>query len=78
MSTMSAGRALLRAVRRRHSDSDSEAPPVFWGRIGEYEAVSRRGMLFLLSPEPTHPSRRATAPRAAPPLRVTPGRRMVS
>ena len=51
---------------------------MFWGRIGEYEAVSRRGILFLLSPESTHPSRRATAPRAAPPLRVTPGRRMVS
>lgn len=60
MSPMRAGRALLRAVRRRHSDYDADAPPVFWGRIGDYEAVSRRGMLFLLSPEPAHPSQRAS------------------
>ena len=31
---------------------------MFWGRIGAYEAVTRHGMLFLLSPEPSHPSRR--------------------
>ncbi len=33
---------------------------MFWGRIGDYEAVTRRGILLLLSPEPTHPSRRVT------------------
>jgi hypothetical protein len=49
-------------VRRRRHDGapagDGEVPPVFWGRIGAYEAVTRRGMLLLLSPEPAHPSRR--------------------
>ena len=34
----------------------AQAPPVFWGRIGAYEAVSRRGILLLLDPEPSHPS----------------------
>lgn len=62
MSTMRAGRALLRAVRRRHPEGGAGAAPVFWGRIGEYEAVSREGMLFLLSPEPAHPSQRARNP----------------
>ena len=58
---MSAGRALLRAIRRRRSDGGKDDhPPVFWGRIGEYEAVTRSGTLFLLSPEPAHPSRRVT------------------
>ena len=33
---------------------------MFWGRIGAYEGVTRHGMLLLLSPEPTHPSRRVT------------------
>ncbi|MDP1805055.1 MAG: hypothetical protein Q8K72_07810 [Acidimicrobiales bacterium] len=56
---MSAGRALLRAVRRRRSTESAGAPTVFWGHIGKYEAVSRRGMLLLLSPEPAHPSQRA-------------------
>ena len=28
---------------------------MFWGRIGDYEAVCRQGILFLLSPEPAHP-----------------------
>ena len=59
MSVMRAGRALLRATRRRRSDPDAGAPPVFWGRIGEYEAVCRHGVLFLLSPEAAHPSLRA-------------------
>jgi hypothetical protein len=36
---------------------------MFWGRIGEYEAVCRQGTLFLLSPEPAHPSLRAAQPR---------------
>lgn len=63
MSVMRAGRALLRAGRRRGWDSDAGAPTVFWGRIGEYEAVCRRGVLFLLSPEPAHPSLRAAGPR---------------
>jgi len=62
MSTMRAGRALLRAVRRRRSVSEADVPPVFWGCIGEYEAVTRKGILFLLSPEPAHPSRRVTTP----------------
>ena len=66
MVSMRAGRALLRAVRRRHPDSDVDVPPVFWGRIGEYEAVSRRGILFLLSPNPGHPSQRATESPATP------------
>ena len=72
MVSMSAGRALLRAVRRRHPESDVDVPPVFWGRIGEYEAVSRRGILFLLAPDPGHPSRRVIESRA------TPEKRMVS
>ncbi len=33
-------------------------PPRFWGRIGAYEAVTREGVLFLLGPEPVHPSLR--------------------
>jgi hypothetical protein len=57
---MRAGRVLLRGVRRRRPDCDVDVPPVFWGRVGEYEAVSRRGILFLLSPDAGHPSRRAT------------------
>ena len=35
-----------------------EAAPQFWGRIGAYEGVTRYGILFLLAPEPVHPSRR--------------------
>jgi hypothetical protein len=35
-------------------------PPVFWGRIGAFEAVTREGVLLLLAPEPSHPSRRVT------------------
>lgn len=64
MCTVSARRALFRALRRRRSPDDSdrgsESAPVFWGRIGAYEAVSRQGVLFLLSPDATHPSRRVT------------------
>jgi hypothetical protein len=60
MSPVSAPRALVNAVRRRRSDAANDAPPVFWGRIGDYEAVTRSGILFLLAPEPTHPSRRVT------------------
>ena len=55
MSTVSARRGRHLLIRRSRQQ---EAPPVFWGRIGAYEAVTRRGVLFLLSPEPTHPSRR--------------------
>ena len=59
MGAMRARRALLESLRRRHSDREPEEPPTFWGRIGAYDAVTRHGVLFLLSPEPTHPSRRA-------------------
>lgn len=59
MSAMSARRALLRAVRRRRPEGDG-VPPTPWGRIGDYEAVTRQGMLLMLSPEQSHPSRRAT------------------
>jgi hypothetical protein len=38
---------------------------VFWGRIGTYEAVSRCGILFLLDPEPVHPSLRAGSGRSS-------------
>ena len=53
---------MLRAIRRQLSHdaqgADTKAPPVFWGRIGDYDAVTRQGVLFLLSQEPAHPSRR--------------------
>ena len=59
MSGVSARRALIRTVRRRHPDEASnEPPPVFWGRIGAYEGVTRQGILFLLAPDPVHPARR--------------------
>jgi hypothetical protein len=61
MSAMSARRALLRALRRRPRGAGAGAPPVPWGRVGDYEAVTRAGMLLLLSPEPTHPSRRVSS-----------------
>jgi hypothetical protein len=60
MSTMGAGRALLRALWRRRPNDGASVPPKPWGRIGDYEAVTRHGMLLLLSPEHGHPSRRAT------------------
>lgn len=63
MAAMGAVRVLMRAVRRAgRGDSvraDPTAPPVFWGRIGAFEAVSRGGVLFLLAPQPLHPSVRA-------------------
>ena len=62
MGAVSARRALLRALRAQRARDvlgpDTKAPPVFWGRIGAYEGVTRKGMLFLLSPEAAHPSRR--------------------
>ena len=62
MGPVSALRAVLRAIRRQPSQhaqrAKTDAPPVFWGRIGDYEAVTRQGVLFLLSQEPAHPSRR--------------------
>ena len=61
MSPMSARRALVKAVHRRRPRAEGEAPPVFWGRIGDYEAVTRSGVLLLLSPEPAHPSRRVSS-----------------
>ena len=58
MSHVSVRRALRRRRRRRRSDASAAAPPQFWGRIGAYEAVTREGVLFLLGPEPGHPSLR--------------------
>jgi hypothetical protein len=60
MSAMSGGRTLLRALWCRRRDDTDGVPPKPWGRIGAYEAVTRQGTLLLLSPEPSHPSRRAT------------------
>ncbi len=60
MSTVTTRRAILRAIRRRRPDTGGDAPPIFWGRIGDYEAVTRSGVLLLLAPEPAHPSRRVT------------------
>ncbi len=57
---MVAARVLMRAVRGAGAGdsvrADPAAPPLFWGRIGAYEAVSRGGVLFLLAPQPLHPS----------------------
>ena len=65
MEAVSALRAVLRAIRRQRSHdaqgAGTEAAPVFWGRIGDYEAVTRQGVLLLLSQEPAHPSRRVKA-----------------
>ena len=47
-----------RRRRRRRFDLEADNPPRFWGRIGAYEAVTRDGVLFLLGPEPVHPSLR--------------------
>jgi hypothetical protein len=57
---MSARRAIARTMWRRRPDHSADVPPVFWGRIGEYEAVTRRGILLMLAPEPAHPSQRVT------------------
>ena len=59
MGAVRARRALVQRLRRRHSERKPEEPPAFWGRIGSYDAVTREGVLFLLSPEPAHPSLRA-------------------
>lgn len=62
MTAVSAWRALVRTVRRQPPDDGFEGgalpPAVFWGRVGAYDAVCRRGILFLLDPEPAHPSLR--------------------
>jgi len=61
-----AWRALRRTVLGRPPEEeirvDPGAPAVPWGQIGSYEAVSRGGILLLLSPDAGHPS-----------LRVKPG-----
>lgn len=44
--------------RRRRAEAGAGEAPRFWGRVGAYEAVTRNGVLYLLSPEATHPSRR--------------------
>ena len=58
MSLVIPRRALRRKGRRRRSGATDATPPRFWGRIGAYEAVTREGVLFLLGPEPVHPSLR--------------------
>jgi hypothetical protein len=59
MVPVSARRALLRAVPwRRRVDASAGEPPVFWGRVGAYEGVTRHGVLLLLAPEPAHPAAR--------------------
>lgn len=62
MATMHRPRAVLRSVWDRRSTPAGGGPaPVYWGRIGGYEAVTRDGVLLLLSPDPRHPSLRAGA-----------------
>jgi len=76
MGGVSARRAFLRTLRRRRPEEAAGEAPVFWGRVGTYEGVTRRGMLLLLAPEPVHPSRRvATAgvPATSGRLRVKRG-----
>ena len=58
MSAVSTRRGLRRRGRRGRGDPEADNPPRFWGRIGVYEAVTREGVLFLLGPEPAHPSLR--------------------
>ncbi len=58
MSLVIPRRALRRKGRRQRPGATDAAPPRFWGRIGAYEAVTREGVLFLLGPEPVHPSLR--------------------
>ena len=59
MGPVSARRGVIsrrrKAARRTRS---AAAPPVFWGRVGAYEAVTRDGMLLLLAPDPVHPAKR--------------------
>ena len=60
-----AWRALRRTLLGRPLDQevqvDPGAPAVPWGRIGSYEAVSRGGILLLLSPDAGHPTLRVRA-----------------
>jgi hypothetical protein len=55
-----AWRALRRTLLGRLPDAevqvDPGAPALPWGQIGAYQAVSRGGILLLISPEPGHPS----------------------
>jgi hypothetical protein len=53
MWAVSARRALEKLVGRRPPEA---APPVYWGRIGAYEGVTRQGVLLLLGPEVAHPT----------------------
>ena len=59
---MSARRSVVRMVRQARSAADRAAvpstPPVFWGRVGDYEGVSREGVLLLLAPDAVHPTLR--------------------
>jgi|GEM_PF-4127248 hypothetical protein len=59
MGLVSARRALI-GVRRKAArrTRGATAAPVFWGRVGAYEAVTRDGMLLLLAPDPVHPAKR--------------------
>lgn len=65
MAGVSATRAVHLGLRRRVGEddlrADPKARPVYWGRIGAYDAVSRDGILFLLAPQPRHPARRVSA-----------------
>jgi hypothetical protein len=65
MGTVTGGRAVPRALRRRSPEdalrADPRAPAVSWGRIGAFDAVSRDGILFLLAPRPAHPALRVRA-----------------
>lgn len=60
MVTMNTRRAVLPALRRRRPTADAGGAPVYWGRIGAYEAVTRDGILLLLSPDSRHASQRST------------------
>lgn len=52
-------RTIVGVLRRRRPDGGPDAAPaLFWGRVGPYEAVTRRGTLYLLAPDAVHPARR--------------------
>jgi hypothetical protein len=60
---VSGRRALIAGLRRSRSAevwraAATGAPPVFWGRVGIYEGVTRDGMLLLLAPDSVHPALR--------------------
>lgn len=59
MGAVSARRGVI-GMRRKAARRAGAAtmPPVFWGRVGPYEAVTREGMLLLLAPDPVHPAKR--------------------